>query len=506
MKLIRKKIPLVFLVVSLLAVYGSSLAPGLTWANFGADGGDLITAAATGGIAHPTGYPLYLLLARLFQWIPLGSLAFRTNLMSALATVGAAALVYGLVTRSFLFDSKNDPWLAGLVAGFAYGLAPLVWSQAVITEVYGLHSFFVALLITIAISEVSGKFTQKHKDILLGLAFGLAMGNHMTTILLFPVLLTGLASGDPTPAQGNWWKAHWNKEGRSLLRRFAFLGVGLLVYLILPLRAIAKPPVNWGNPVNLAGFTWLVSGKLYQGQLFALSFASVWERFRVVVAMFLEQFGIPGLTVGLIGLIVFFKTSRLYLNLFWILVASTIFAILYATTDAFMYLIPAVLCFSIWIGIGVGKIINTASRWSRQIGVTIGIVLILTLFLQAWKHWPQVDAADDHRAEHFIENVNDLAPESAIIFAKGDQAVFSLWYSQFALLNRPDLVILAADLLQFDWYQATLHDTYPDLNVPGPFPFTETVVLANPERAVCYAQYTQNAEINCTPARGFTQP
>ena len=59
-----------------MAVYLASLAPGLTWANFGADGGDLIAAAATGGVAHPTGYPFYLLLARLFQFYRLARWLF----------------------------------------------------------------------------------------------------------------------------------------------------------------------------------------------------------------------------------------------------------------------------------------------------------------------------------------------------------------------------------------------------------------------------------------------
>src|SRR5512134_545866 len=70
--------------VVLAIAYASTLAPGITWANNGTDSGDLITAAATLGVAHPTGYPTYLLLARFFQLIPVGSLAFRTNLLSAL--------------------------------------------------------------------------------------------------------------------------------------------------------------------------------------------------------------------------------------------------------------------------------------------------------------------------------------------------------------------------------------------------------------------------------------
>src|SRR5919108_312645 len=47
-----KTLPQVLLVFSLLIIYLSVLAPGLTWANDGNDGGDLIAAAATGGIAH----------------------------------------------------------------------------------------------------------------------------------------------------------------------------------------------------------------------------------------------------------------------------------------------------------------------------------------------------------------------------------------------------------------------------------------------------------------------
>ena len=134
-KPLQNHLPPVILVISLLAIYLGTLALGLTWANAGSDGGDLIAAAATGGIAHPTGYPLYLLLARLFQFLPLGSLAFRANLLSAIATALAAALVYGLVMRSSSSSREVLNWPAGLAAGYAFGLAPLIWSQAVMTEV-----------------------------------------------------------------------------------------------------------------------------------------------------------------------------------------------------------------------------------------------------------------------------------------------------------------------------------------------------------------------------------
>ncbi|MGD9101843.1 MAG: DUF2723 domain-containing protein, partial [Anaerolineae bacterium] len=63
-----------------MLVYGLTLAPGLTWAHYGADGGDLVTAAHTLGVPHPPGYPTYTLLAWLFTRLSLGNVAWRVNL------------------------------------------------------------------------------------------------------------------------------------------------------------------------------------------------------------------------------------------------------------------------------------------------------------------------------------------------------------------------------------------------------------------------------------------
>jgi len=279
-----------------------------------------------------------------------------------------------------------------------------------------------------------------------------------------------------------------------------WMAAGLLVYFTLPLRALFRPPVNWGNPVNLDGFIWLVSGKLYQGLLLSLNLSSTLARIQTVVALLLQQFGIIGLSTGLVGAIVFFKPTRLNFCLLWIVAASSAFAIGYATADAFMYLIPAFLCFAIWIGIGLGRLMEVSSKRFHIIGSVIGLVFILALIAQTWIFFPQVDASHDQRAESFGRAVLSLAPAHAIVFARIDEAVFTLWYFQYALRDRPDLAIVSTVLLQFKWYMQTLRSTYPDLNLPGPFPFTETVVLANPERPVCYVQYIQVSQINCLPA------
>ena len=192
------------------------MAPGLTWANDGVDGGDLITATATGGVAHPTGYPLYLVLARAFQLLPVGPLAFRTNLMSAIATVLTAVLLYGIVVRFLDSIQADQHWPAGLAAGFAFGLSPLIWSQAVITEVYALQSLLVVLVLYCSVSVFT---SLKKGDWLSGWFLGLAMSNHLTTILLVPIVL--LAKVVQAPDASYSWTFDWKSFARRF-RHFSF--------------------------------------------------------------------------------------------------------------------------------------------------------------------------------------------------------------------------------------------------------------------------------------------
>ena len=496
-------LPPVLLAVSLLGIYASTLAPGLTWANGGSDGGDLIAAAATGGIAHPTGYPLYLLLARLFQLLPVGSLAFRTNLMSAVFTSLGAMLVYKLVTRSFSPLQGGQAWLAGIVAGYAFGLAPLIWSQAVITEVYAIHAFLViSILYLYAKPEPGSMIDQKNLDRQRGLVLGLGMGNHVTLLLLVPMALFlgsfhKRAFPDRSARTEKSWFGTFRLDTHSLLRQLLWFALGLCLYMILPLRALSHPPVNWGNPVTPGRFWWLVSGDLYQGYYLQFALSGLWEHIQAWAALLLQQFGPPGLILGVIGLVIFITPSHLYLLSIWTAAVFMGFAVFYNSPDSYVYLIPMFTSFAIWIGLGIGGLLNQFSARFPKIALVFGLTLLAYFVGRSVTHLSQVDASYDYRAENFGSEILSAAPEKAILFAKGDQAVFALWYFHFALRQRSDLTVIASDLLHFDWYQENLKTTYPALIIPGPFPWPATVAAANPLRTVCFVQYVDRPEMEC---------
>ena len=491
-------VPPVILAISLLWIYLATIAPGLTWANSGSDGGDLITATAIGGVAHPTGYPVYMLLARGFQLLPVGSLAFRTNLMSAIFAVLAALMVYLIVVRSVCTGAKPYPsYLAGLGAGYASGLAPLMWSQAVITEVYTLHAFFVALILCLI--SIPRKSTRM--DCFKGIVYGLAAGNHLTSLIIIPGAMlascmdrvSSITDTQDALRMGNKYLFAW----KSMLRQILWMTLGLSVYFILPLRATTQPVVNWGNPVTLKGFWWLASGSIYRTYYLQDSWVHIWPRVQAGISLFLQQFGILGIGLGFLGLVFTFQASRLKNLILWIALAFFVVTIVYQSEDAYVYFIPVCIAFSIWIGFGLGYISNQLSKWNLLWTLGFGTILAIIFAFGVVLNWHHVDASQDNRAEVFGKQVLRVAPENAMIFAEGDQAVFALWYFHFALGQRPDVSIIASELLHWDWYHDSLKHAYPHMNLSTLFPWPSTVIDENPKRPVCFVSYKDDLEMTC---------
>src|SRR5687768_15461446 len=95
----------------------------------GGDSGELISVAYHVGVAHPPGYPLYTLLAKVSTLIPLGGIAWRVSLFSALCDAAAAAVLCRAVI------SWTGSRSAGVLAAGAFAFSPLVWPYAIAAEV-----------------------------------------------------------------------------------------------------------------------------------------------------------------------------------------------------------------------------------------------------------------------------------------------------------------------------------------------------------------------------------
>jgi hypothetical protein len=163
-----------------LALYVRTLAPGL----LPADSAEFQTLAHELGATHPTGYPVYLLLAHLLVRTGVGEPAFAVNLFSALM---ASCAVGGLFLVARLLVRGRE---TALLAALAFALSPTFWSQALIAEVY---TCAIALLVACLAAVLAWWRTERPGWLLLaGLAGGLSLGVHLTVGLFAPAIVVFL--------------------------------------------------------------------------------------------------------------------------------------------------------------------------------------------------------------------------------------------------------------------------------------------------------------------------
>ena len=431
---------LIFLATFLgtLLIYWFTLAPDLTWANDGLDGGELITAAATLGIPHPPGYPTYALLGKLFSWLPVGSVAYRFNLFSAMATAVAAGVVSvisnqcSVISNQCSVFSERSPlitehWLLNtdyrsLFTGLAFAFAPLVWGQAIITEVYGLNLAFLAAFLW--------ALTGKRPSLLTGILLGLSVTTHLTSLFMIPLALSQV------PRQ------QWSQLGVGL-------ALGLAPLLTLPWLAQTNSPVVWGDPGTVRGWWWLVSGRLYANNLFAINSADLGNRLSDWSRLLFNQFTWAGVPLVAFA---FYRVQgsarRLRLWLLGTAVLYLVYAFGYGSSDAIVFTLPALLLLSLLLAPGL-----------RRLG-RLALLLPFTLLLL---NYSAMDLSRDRMVRPLAEQLLDAAPPGAILLTPGDQTIFTLWYYHHVEAQRPDLILVDANLFAFDWYRNRLQNHYPDL-------------------------------------------
>ncbi len=407
-----------------LLIYLLTLAPDLTWAHFGGDGGELITAAVILGIPHPPGYPTYVLLGKLMSLLPLGTIAWRFNLFSAISVALAAGVVsvishqYSVVRKPKTEYRLLKPQYWTLITGLLFAFTPLVWSQAVIAEVYGLNVLLVALFLWALLGE--------RPFPLIGFLLGLSMTTHLTSILLLPLALR------QTP------RSQWAKLGGGTV-------LGLTPFLLLPIFAQGSSPVVWGDPTTLRGWWWLVSGRIYHANAFALP-----------IAQWLPRLGEWALLLGVYaGLWVWEfarmrhrQTDKLANSLHFTFWLYLLYAFFYNTPDAAVLLLPAILI-----------LVLLLSPLLRRLGWWGWLLPIALLLLNFTSQNLRLEAPVRPFATAALEG----APANAIIMTPGNETIFALWYFQAVEGLRPDLILVDENLFAFDWYRARLQAQHSDL-------------------------------------------
>jgi hypothetical protein len=444
--------------VAAFGLYLHTAARTISWAHGGGDGPELSAAAAVLGIAHPPGYPLYLLLGHLFAQLPVGEVAFRVGLLSAVAAAvgaGLAAHLAGTLALELLPPAPLAPrtqnpelrtrLVAALSAGAILATSPLYWSQATIPEVYTLHAALVLLALLLLASWRPGKDSLV---VALALLFGLGLGNHVTLALLALPAALFLIVQDPG----------LRRRRTALIAPSAFL-VGLAVYLYLPVRAATDPPLNWGDPSEAGRFLAHVTAGAYRGYWGGRPLADLLARIPAMAQLLLSQLTWPGLLLSLVGLVELEAHRPALFRLLAVYLLLTLgFTLLYNAENGQVYILPVVLVLATTTGLGISLLGGNRAGLLLAVAVTVAIPVY-----QLWTNFGATDLSADRSAAIYAgETLANAAPNELLVTER-DEQTFVLWYEQAVKGTRPDVVVVDRRLLAADWYRAQLERRHPGM-------------------------------------------
>ena len=376
------------------------------------------------GIAHPTGYPLYTMAGWLFTHIvPLGDMAYRANLFSAVGAAVAVGFFYLAVLE------MTNRRAASLVATVALAVTPVFWSQATIAEVYSWQMALMAAWLWVALRWAKESDGGKPGTWLLWLAAltGMLLAHHRMSVLLLPSL-------------AYWLWVHREGVIRSC-KPVGYFTLPLLAYLYIPLRGLTTTSLDGTYQNTLRGFLqWTMAsnyGVFFRENPFHVHytpayFAKLWE----------HSFGPVGLAIGVLGMILLWKKRDVWIFLMLALVLNLAFALTYKVADVQVFFLPSFLLFSAFVGYGLT--VFDAIRW-KPVATLLTLLFLLQPAIVANAEWSQQDRSHSWAVyDYAVDVMSQPMPRGSVIVGLlGEKTLFT--YMQRFHNMRRDVTIFAQD-------------------------------------------------------------
>lgn len=471
-----------------LALYLVTLSPTVN----GGDSGEFVAVAYLGGVAHPSGYPLHALLARPMTWLPIGSVAWRVNLLSALCDAGAALLLFRTVAL------LTGRLAAGLLAAGAFAFAPLIWPYAITAEVFALNNLFVAALLYWSARALRERAAGEASLRTLGLTLlcaSLGLSNHHTLVFFaIPLGLLVLALA-----------GRRLRSPRVVGLLAAATAAGFLPYLYLPLAAARPVSVTWGDTASWSGFVHhflrreygtfrladeSVGGAGSLGPRFALFWTALARSTLFVVV----PLGVAGLAAlrraGPVRRFVGFWVGALlfYLVVFCYLANIKIEDPLHRFMQERFWQQGLVVVAAI-MGVGLAEVARLAgARWAPWLSWPVAAAVPLAVVLV---HGAEARTHANTLVRDFGAGVLASVPPGGILLVSSDDTIGSVRYLQQVEGQRRDVHVLPIGVLTLPWFRGVAARTMPDLVLPpAGFTFRQFLDANLPRRPVVVCNRT----------------
>jgi len=429
------------LIACVLFISYSLTRPPYLSLTYGTDGGELTTAAATFGIAHPPGYGLFTLVTGLAMRIIPGDSTVQKMQIIAHLTAIALSLLVGMIASALIAEPRRREQVFTLAA-LLCGWSRPVWEQALMIEVYLFLALLIAGILYLVTLQNKGRWTY----LMIGHVIGLAVTHHLTALLWLPGLAILLLQ---------------KGLSRRLLWSLIGLITGLWPWLYLMLRAGHVAQANWGGiEQGREALIAHITAQEYRVFLQPVSLEAVLHGIVQWVSTLPAQitpFGVILLLIGIAVLLHERKWGGLLASVLWIVGVAGFTGLYRAPQTQAAYTLGLIILIVMITTRGVMRLIGEGSGW-----IMWGVPLLLVV-----AHAQNLDQRDDMSGLDFLARVNRLAPPHAVVLVERDGETFLLWAAQTLEGWRPDLAIINGTLLYKDWYAASLARLTPDLSLVG---------------------------------------
>ena len=391
------------------------------------------------GISNPTGYPTYMMLAKLFTFLPFGDVGYKVNFASAVYAAVAVFLVYAVCQR------LTGRVLPAMTAALLFGVSQSFWSQAVIAEVYTLNVLFISLVLLVLLI-----WRDERRDRYLLLAaflMGLALTHHLTSGLLIP------AGGLFVLLVDRRKLLDW----RLLLKGAGLFLLGLTPYIYLPIRGSLNLPLDYYHPDTLDSFIGFVTGRAFDDKMLVYGPSRLPGRLALYAGELLQQFNPAFLVFAWIGIVALFVKDRAICLLLGFLYLGWLFqALEYGIVDVWVYFIPTYLILAVFVAVGLKEVFDLVLAAPRLLSpprmkVLVVLLSVVVLLIPLWRAgtvtYAAVDMSGNHLAVKKMDAVAEEAPRGAT-FVTNDS---SLWYLTLVENRRADLNLVNPLADPADW-------------------------------------------------------
>jgi hypothetical protein len=427
-----------------LQVYATTLLPSVgLW-----DTAEFQTVAPVLGVAHPTGYPAYVVLG--FAWSsllrPLVEPATAMNLFAAVCAAAAAGVTVDVVRR------LTGRLALAVAVGIGLAATPICWAISTQADPHALHLALVAAISASLLAwaervRAGDEAAADRRLAAVAVLAALAVANHSLSLLLLPGFALFIVATQPAILT----------RGRPVLARLGlFVGLVKRLYLELPLRGGPfRAPLVYGHPETLDGFLYIVTGEQFRG-LVAAPGDAIPAAIEATSAMLGAQFGPLAPLVPASAVVTAIVRPRWALLSVTGAVVTCLFAASYVNADIGRYYLgPAFFAWT-WLAIAVAALVDLVAaglgrhrrgRRTRLATAASAVAALLLLVPTAFAFGSTrmaVDASEDRAAVAWLAAALDPTTgfrAHAVVVSWWDFST-PLWYAQHVDGRRPDLTIV----------------------------------------------------------------